>query len=525
MITDSNLSGDTHGKNINGIDSEILFSTIFHRSPIGMSLVNITNGKQIDINNACVKIFGYTREEVINNTALQFNIYQNPADREELLANLKKYGSVFSKEIALFRKNREIAYLEVSAELIHIKNEQIALLMMTDITEKKKAQNRLIESELNFRQIAGAIDDIFWMSDIFENKVYYVSPAYEKIWGHSPESLYNNPESQLETIIPEDRGKFLDSINHQSSGNAYEVEYRIQTPDGQVKHILDRGFPVKNEEGKIVRFAGIAKDITKEKLHEEKILKVNEELEQKVKLRTRELTELNLKLNDLNDTKDKFFSIIAHDLKNPFNSIQIFSKLMMKYHEQMDSEKLQKSISHISKSAENAYNLLENLLEWAGTQTGSMKFYPERISVGEYIQYAVEGAGSLAGSKKITLSVDFDQNLYLNADKNMIHAILRNLITNAIKFTPTGGEILLRAFKNEVGIEFEISDNGIGMSPEIQQHLFSLKEKTQMPGTDNEPGTGLGLILTKEFVDMHKGSIRIESEEGKGTNIFITIPQ
>lgn len=751
-------------------ESELRFSKIFHSSPIGISLVHLASGTQTAINEACVSIFGYQEEEVLNQTSIDLQIYMNETDRDAFIGQLIKEGHVHEKEIQIVRKNKEKAILQASAEVISIDNDQYAMVLFSDITErkmaeeklraseekyrylfeknsqpmwvfeiatkkflavnhaaiekygytreeflnmdiskirkssdverldrfmdtnvseytfagewqhllkngeiidveiyshtidfdnkkaklvvvydvteKKKAQTGLIESEEKFRQIAENIQDVFWMSDPKINKIFYISPAYRIVWGKEPQNLYDHPESFLESIVPEDRPKYLQAVEWQSGGWATNIEYRITTASGEVRNILDSGFPVLDENGQVIRRVGVAKDITirkkqeeeikrlsiaveqssasifitdldaniiyandallehtgynreeligqspavfksgkvktavyeelwktiksgvtwkgilvnrkkngelfwestsitplldeqehimnylavklditKEKQAEQKIRKINEELEQKVISRTAQLMDANLKLNDLVATKDKFFSIIAHDLKNPFNSILSFSQLLIMSYDQMEINTIKKSIGNINRSAETAYRLLENLLEWARSQTGNLEYHPEETELQEIIQTARHTAENIAQHKNIRIETGQVDQTTVYADKNMIHTIIRNLISNAIKFTPEGGTIFLSGASGADYATLTVRDTGIGMEAGVLKKLFKISEKVTQPGTNNEQGTGLGLILCKEFTERNGGKIWVESEPGKGSAFHFTLP-
>jgi PAS domain S-box-containing protein len=506
-------------------ESEKLFSAIFHKSPIGISLVHLATGKQVDVNDACFSIFGYSREEIIDQTSLDLNIYMDERDRHELIEELTKKHSVKDKEVHIVRKNKEKGIIQASAEIIEIENEKYALVMITDITEKKKTEKELIESEERFRQITETIQDVFWMSELNMKRIYYVSPAFEKIWGRSAQSLYDDPASGVESVHPEDREKFMKIFNIHSPSGPFTVEYRIITPSGEIRHLLDRGFPIYNDiDNQVIRYVGVAKDITDQKEAARKIQQINEELEHKVNERTIELTEANIQLNESNATKDKFFSIIAHDLKNPFNSILSHAQLILMNLEMMDSIKIRKNIKHISSSAESAYRLLENLLEWAKAQTGGLTFQPEETDLNTLFLTAQESTQNIAIHKKISVMVEPADIIIVNVDVNMINAVFRNLITNAIKFTPSEGKITLKAIPEGDKVIVSVADTGVGMSRETISKLFKISEKVSKPGTENEPGTGLGLILCKEFVEKNGGTINVESEEGRGSIFSFSLP-
>jgi len=237
-----------------------------------------------------------------------------------------------------------------------------------------------------------------------------------------------------------------------------------------------------------------------------------------------ELFSANNELLRLNATKDKFFSIIAHDLKNPFQGILSFSELLYhKYEEYNDADK-KNFIKIICDSSKGAYGLLENLLEWSRSQTNKIKFDPRQINIYEIISETFNILAINANNKHITLINEGLSGVYAFADNNMITTVIRNLISNAIKFTPEGGKITINISEIENMIEIKISDTGIGMNEETVSKLFRIEQHITTTGTSGESGTGIGLIICKEFIDKNNGNIRVESKIGYGTSFFINIP-
>jgi signal transduction histidine kinase/Tfp pilus assembly protein PilF len=223
-------------------------------------------------------------------------------------------------------------------------------------------------------------------------------------------------------------------------------------------------------------------------------------------------------------TKDKFFSIIAHDLKNPFNAIIGLSNIVFHEFDQFDESGRIGLIKRINKSAKEVFKLLENLLDWSRSQSGRLDFAPEVLDIGQMAKEAVLINEPHANSKNIELSLKIDNNTFVFADKNMLLTVFRNLISNAVKFTDVGGKVELTA-ENVMGfIRINIKDNGIGISKENINKLFLIDKKFQTNATQNEKGTGLGLILCKEFVERNKGEIWVESEPGKGSVFTFTVP-
>ena len=226
----------------------------------------------------------------------------------------------------------------------------------------------------------------------------------------------------------------------------------------------------------------------------------------------------------LNQTKDKFFSIIAHDLKNPFITILGFSELLhTDFNELSDEEKLY-YIEEMKKSAETSHNLLQNLLQWSRSQTGRIDFNPADISIDELIFQNIVLLTPTAERKNISINYTADKNNHVFADNDMIDTVIRNLISNAIKFTNRDGKISISTDSTGPLLKVSVKDNGTGMSKEVKEKLFRLDVNQSTAGTDNETGTGLGLILCKEFIQKNGGTISVESEEGSGTTFSIMLP-
>ena len=241
------------------------------------------------------------------------------------------------------------------------------------------------------------------------------------------------------------------------------------------------------------------------------------------------LTTTNKKLQELNATKNKFFSIIAHDLKSPFNAMIGFSELLVNQFDEFNISTQKKYLSILSQSVQNVYKLLENLLTWSRSQMGNISFKLEEKNIHLLTNEAIKMLSQLAKDKTISLSNKLPTDLFIFVDNNMFSTIIRNLISNAIKFTPKGGIIevnsqLVNNKNKEKYVEISVKDNGIGITPEVQSKLFNIKENHSTQGTEREKGTGLGLIICKEFVEKHGGKIWIESEKGKGSKFIFTLP-
>lgn len=232
----------------------------------------------------------------------------------------------------------------------------------------------------------------------------------------------------------------------------------------------------------------------------------------------------NVELEQLNASKDKFFSIISHDLKSPFNTILGFSELLREQFKNQDFSEIELYSELVHKSALKAFDLLVNLMEWARSQSGRIQFNPDTFNVVETINELSALFNETAGQKGIQIYSNLPLTLEIFADKHMINTVMRNLISNAIKFTPNDGIIYITSLKKEKEILFSIKDTGVGIPQESISKLFRIDEHYTTEGTNQEVGTGLGLILCKEFIEKHQGQIWVESTPGKGTTFFFTIP-
>ena len=255
-------------------------------------------------------------------------------------------------------------------------------------------------------------------------------------------------------------------------------------------------------------------------------------LEEKVRERTlqieaqkREIEKKNTELNDLNVAKDKFFSIIAHDLRNPFNAIIGLTDVLLMGLPDQDTEMVQRTLHNIRGSSQQAHELLENLLLWARSQTGTIDFNPGQFDLKVSIEEAIDLVRVQAEQKNIRIRFDAGAGIEIKADANMINTVLRNLLTNALKFTPKNGEVSIGFFVKDSICLLSVRDNGVGIAAGRIDKLFSIDTAHKTKGTEMEPGTGLGLILCKEFVERHGGRIEVESEPGKGSEFRVILPK
>jgi signal transduction histidine kinase len=237
------------------------------------------------------------------------------------------------------------------------------------------------------------------------------------------------------------------------------------------------------------------------------------------------LQDNNTELNKLNISKDKFFSILAHDLKNPFNTLLGFSDLLNTEIDELEPEQIKDFAKRINDLANQTYDLLTNLLDWSRIQSGKLVSNPSELSIQELLDESEILLRPMAEQKEIDFIIRNNADSHLYADKEMLKTILRNLTTNAFKFSHAGGTVIIETEEQADNVLFTVSDTGVGIDPKQKANLFTLEKSISTHGTAQEKGTGLGLILCKEFVDMHNGRIWVESELNKGSIFRFTIPK
>lgn len=256
---------------------------------------------------------------------------------------------------------------------------------------------------------------------------------------------------------------------------------------------------------------------------------IEEQLTQKsyeLKQEKEEIEKKRKELEELNVTKDKFFSIIAHDLKNPFNTVIGLSELLLYRYDSYNEAKIKEFIGQINKFSSNAYNLLDNLLQWARSQTGRIKVNKSQVNICKLVNENLSLLQDKANKKNIQVINEVDGSLICWVDKNMINTVIRNLISNALKFTPEKGYI--KVISEDFGdnqVKISVIDNGIGIDEEDLPKLFKITTNISKEGTNSETGTGLGLILCNEFIEKNDGQIWVKSKKGKGSSFIFTIPK
>jgi PAS domain S-box-containing protein len=381
------------------------------------------------------------------------------------------------------------------------------LEVFIDITERKRTEKALRESEERFKKLFVEAPLGIALIDSLTGHVNDVNPMFAKIAGRTLDEMANI--NWMSITHPDDVQKDLDNMALLNAGKiaGFQMEKRHLHHDGTSVWINMTIAPVYVEDHTQPRHLCMIEDITERRQTQEQIKIQNEELQR-----------INAEIN-------KFFSIIAHDLLVPFNGFLGLTQVMAEELPSLTMAEVQGIAVRMSKSATNLYLLLENLLEWSRIQQGAVPFNPEVIQLGLVFGEIIDVIHESAKSKEIEIATDIPAESGVFADPYMLQTVIRNLVSNAIKFTPKGGKVsLLAKVATDHSVEISIQDTGIGMSQTLIENLFRIDVQTNRKGTEGEPSTGLGLLLCKEFVEKHSGKVWVESEEGIGSTFYFTLP-
>lgn len=394
--------------------------------------------------------------------------------------------------------------LEKQIADLKVENESFKLNSKSDISESREKEQKLNADEEIFKQLIKNSFDMVVLLDANGNQ-HFVSESCKNILGYQLTELINIPVIER-MIHPEDQEKtileFQKILNNSGTGG---IQYRHRHKNGHWIYL--EAFGTNQLENPSINSI---------------VLNVRDVSDRKKAIEQLKSNEVQLK--ELNATKDKFFSIIAHDLRSPFNSVVGFSDLIADQVRRKDYEGLERYATIIQNSSQLALDLLTNLLEWSRSQTGRMEFNPEYFELISLINELTHLFREIANQKSIQISTNLPNYIPVYADRAMLSTILRNLISNSIKFSNPDSEIKITVQERKNHLELSVIDNGIGINPEDIHKLFRIAEGFSSQGTQNEKGTGLGLILCREFVEKHEGKIWVESEEGKGSIFRFTLP-
>jgi PAS domain S-box-containing protein len=497
-----------------------------HQTPLGVIEWNL-NFEVADWNLSAERIFGYNRLEAVGRHGVDLIVPESAKEyvRQLSITLLTNQGGINSINENV-RKDGKIILCEwYNTTLVDADGCIIGVAsLVQDVTEFHSAVAQLRASEERFRQLAENIHEVFWIREPNHNKIVYVSPACEKIWNLSCESLCSEPEAFWEAIHSDDRDRVKAAFEKQVRGE-YDEEYRVvrsptgATPtDGSICWVRDRAFPVRNETGEIYRIVGIAEDITQRKLAEE-------------------FQKVAQSAQAANQAKSAFLANMSHELRTPLNAIIGYSDLLKEDAEDLGCEDIIPDLHKIQTAGKHLLSLISDILDISKIEAGRMELYLESFNLASLIEDVVSTIEPLVKSNFNEFEVDYASDLGLMyGDITKTRQILLNLLSNAAKFTERGTiSLKIERVKNDSlkiqeleafsdSIVFRVADTGIGIPPEQLQHLFQAFMQGDASTTRKYGGTGLGLTISRHFCLMMGGDIQVESELGCGSVFTVRLP-
>lgn len=477
------------------------FTALYDFAPAGYFTID-RNGKISELNLSGAKMLGMVRTNVINKKFSQFISPDTLPAFKSFLINVFEPQSKAACDITLNIPGKLATYLHLQG--IILDHETKCHVTAVDISEIKHSEELMRFSEMRYRRLFESAQDGILILNAVDGKIEDVNPFLIKMLGYSYEELLGKQlwEIGIFKNIDESKEAFTEL---QEKGYIRFEDMPLQTIQGKSINVEFVSNVYVVDQSQVIQCN--IRDITQRKQMEEA------------------LKESETRLRNLNATKDKFFSIIAHDLKSPFNAIFGFCNILIMQMKEKNYMDIERYAGIILDSSQRAMELLMNLLEWSRSQTGTMHFKPQRIDLNSLIHQVINMSNDAALQKSITIHTHLPDKMNVFADKEMLEAVFRNLISNAIKFTHQGGAIDVSVEPEQEKWKVTIADNGVGMKKGVLEKLFRIDASHKTPGTNNEIGTGLGLLLCKEFVDKHGGKIWAESEVGIGSKFYFTMPQ
>lgn len=497
------------------VESERRYRQLVETSPDGIILHQ--QGRIVYINSAGRNILGLTDSEDVGGAPFLEFVHPDfhVLVQERIRRNDEEQQPSHFVEMRFLRRDGQEITVELAGSPISYQGQIAMQTVFRDMTERKAMETALAEERNLLRTLINSLPDHIYIKDLQSRFLLANDAAIHSLGLNNVNDLIGKTD--------------FDLFSNEAASQYYAREQKllrsgvpiVNQEDMNLHHKNDgvawfqvTKVPFRDLRGQIAGLVGINHDVSDLKQAQEQLRAAHRELQQK-----------NAELHELNASKDKFFSIIAHDLRSPFNSLLGFATLLLERIETADRDVLKKHTEMLLGSAERLFALLENLLTWSRIQRGLIQCEPQPLDLNYLAASTIELFHGTAEQKQVSLKSHICTHAWVEADYYMTTTIMRNLISNALKFTLPGGQIILSMQERDREVEVSVSDTGVGMAPEVVARLFRIDAHYTTPGTAGEQGSGLGLVLCHDLVKKNGGTIAVESESGKGTTFRFTLPR
>lgn len=501
-----------------------------------MIFVKDSNGRYELVNKAFADFYGTEIENILGKTDKQFGFLKSldKIESEDKYITERNEKHERDHEVTNYCGETKILRIIKMPLRMSFHNEKKLLGIAIDQTKQKRIETEIRKNAaLTHSTLESTIDGIL-VTDR-HNKIIEYNSNFINLWKIPSDIEEQSKKEKIYSLMYKsirDPKRFIKKSQQLKDDPKSEYHDYIEFLDGRVFELFSK--PLISDNlffGRVWNF----RDITDQILQEEEIKRYIEELQETKDMTEKnafEIVKMNLmleesekKLQELNASKDKFFSIIAHDLKSPFTALFGIGDLLSEGLEDISPEERIELVDSLNNTVKNVYKLLENLLDWSRIQTGRMSYDPEHFDFYELVETVVSLLNSVADQKDIKIENLVQNNLSVFADWKMCDTVIRNLVSNALKFTPKDGFVKIKSKRlDDNFVEIGIQDNGIGISEEDKEKLFKIDVHHTTAGTNNEKGTGLGLILCRELIEQNGGEIYVESEYNRGTTFYMKLP-
>jgi PAS domain S-box-containing protein len=487
--------------------SEVRFFNVFNLSPVPIMITRVADGRFLDVNDALLRLLGYQREELIGSSSAEINFWPAPEERAQMVERIERQGSVKDFPMRGRATGGALLDLLMSVEVVDLSGESYLFCFLTDITERKRAEEALRESEEKFRSIVETTNDWIWWIDA-QGRVLYANPAVEDILGYQADELLG---TNILDLLHEDQQEVLKTELTKLvvvNGAWDNLVMRWRHKDGSERYTQSSAVPILSESGELMGYRGSDHDITLLKRYEQ------------------ELEEAKLKAEAANQAKSEFLANMSHEIRTPMNGVIGLTSLVLKT---SLSSQQREYLELMKSSADSLLRLLNDILDFSKMEARKLELDVIEFDLREAVGNTLKTFAASASDKGVDLTCDVAPEVpaLMLGDPGRLAQIIVNLTGNALKFTKQG-EVVVRLAalpqgKNSALVHITVSDSGIGMSAEQQANIFMAFAQADSSTTRQFGGTGLGLSIVSQLVNLMDGTIRVESELGKGTTFHLTV--